>query len=127
MPEYLAQLNQDRFKDRNKKKKKKKSKTTQPDTEITDAEFMIIGFIAVISDAGDWIGLDLLLFHMIDLITSGILGFWCLMRLRQFPTARFGGTILIELIPGLGDLSPTWTIFIFSLYVKQKRLAQLTK
>ncbi|MBU1255928.1 hypothetical protein KKE74_02740 [Patescibacteria group bacterium] len=127
MSEYLAQLNQDRIKDKNKKKTKTKSGITQPDTKITDVEFMIIGFIAMSSDACDWIGLDLLLFHMIDLITSGILGLWCLMRLRQFPTTRFGGTLLIELIPGLGDLSPTWTIFIFSLYVKQKGLAQLTK
>jgi len=127
MPEYLAQLNQDRIKGKVKKKKKTKSRITQPDIEITDVEFMIIGFIAMTSDACDWIGLDLLFFRMIDLITSGILGLWCLMRLRQFPTARFGGTLLIELIPGLGDLSPTWTIFIFSLYVKQKGLAKLTK
>lgn len=130
MPNYLALLNQAR-----KIKKrivKKKPKAAQPTSEITDAEFIIIGAVAVINDLGDWVGLDLLLFRLVDLVTAGILGLWCLMRLHKFPSARFGGTFLIELIPGLGDLSPTWTIFIISIYAKQrgylpKALTKLTK
>lgn len=118
MPEHLAQLNQERANDR--KKIKVKNRPTEPVNEITSVEFILIGSIAVANDICDWIGLDLLLFRMIDLITAGILGLWCLIRLRKFPSVRFGATFLIELIPGLGDLSPTWTIFIISLYATQK-------
>lgn len=131
MPDYLAQLNQDRAKD-SKKTVKKKPKAAQPTSEISDVEFIIIGTIGAANDLCDWIGLDLLLFRMIDLVTAGILGLWCLMRLRQFPSTRFGGTFLIELIPGLGDISPTWTLFIISIYAEQKgylpkRLSKLSK
>jgi len=130
MPDYSAQLNQDRAKDQ--KRIKKKPKLVQPTNEITAAEFMFIGLVAVINDLCDYLGLDLLLFRSIDLVTAGILGLWCLIRLHKFPSARFGGTFLIELIPGLGDLSPTWTIFIVSIYAEQKgylpkTLGKLTK
>ena len=131
MPDHLAQLNQERAEDR-KKAVKLKQKPAQPASEITDAEFMFIGAVAVTNDLCDYLGLDLLLFRLIDLITAGILGLWCLIRLHRFPGARFGGTFLIELIPGLGDLSPTWTIFIVSIYAEQrgympKALGRLTK
>ena len=130
MPDYSAQLNQDRAK--GQKRIKKKPKSVQPTSEITEAEFMFIGAVAVINDLFDYLGLDLLLFRSIDLVTAGILGLWCLIRLHKFPSARFGGTFLIELIPGLGDLSPTWTIFIVSVYAEQKgylpkTLGKLTK
>lgn len=130
MPSYLALLNQAR-----KIKKrivKKKPKAAQPTSEITDAEFVMIGAVAVINDLCDLVGLDLLLFRLVDLVTAVILGLWCLIRLHKFPSARFGLTFLVELIPVLGDISPTWTIFIISIYVKQRGylpevLTKLTK
>ena len=130
MPNYSALLNQAR-----KIKKtavKKKPKATQPTSEITMAEFVIIGAVAIVNDLCDWVGLDLLLFRLVDLVTAGILGLWCVMRLHKFPSARFGLTFLVELIPGLGDISPTWTIFIISVYAEQKGyspkiLTKLTK
>jgi hypothetical protein len=130
MPDYTAQLNQERAK--NRRGVKTKLKQASPVSEITDAEFIIIGAIGATNDLCDWIGLDLLLFRSIDLVTAGILGLWCLMRLRRFPTTRFGGTFLTELIPGLGDISPTWTLFIISIYAEQKgylpkTLSKLTK
>ncbi len=81
---------------------------------------MFIGTVAVLNDLCDWLGLDLLLFRALDLITAGTLSLWCVIRLHQFPTARFGSSFLIELIPGLGDLSPTWTLFIISIYLEQR-------
>jgi len=120
MPDYSEQLNQARKK-YSAKTGKRKTKLAKPETDISGIEFLLIGSIAVASDACDYVGLDLLLFRAIDLTTSGILGLWCLMRLHEFPSARFGGTLLIELIPGLGDISPTWTIFIISVYLKQKK------
>lgn len=81
---------------------------------------MIIGAVGGANDLCDWVGLDLLLFRMLDLGTAGILGLWCAIRLHKFPSARFGGTFLVELIPGLGDISPTWTVFIISVYLEQK-------
>jgi hypothetical protein len=118
MPDYTAQFNQEKAK--NHQKEKTKQKPTSPVSEITDAEFMIIGSIAAANDLCDWIGLDLLFFRLIDLGTAGVLGLWCLMRLHKFPSVRFGGTFLTELIPGLGDISPTWTLFIISIYAEQK-------
>jgi len=116
MPDYSAQLNQARAKEQNKINQG----PATPASSISGAEFMFIGAIALINDLCDWFGLDLILFRAVDLVTAGALGLWCITRLRQFPTARFGGSFLIELIPGLGDLSPTWTFFILSVYIEQK-------
>lgn len=99
------------------KKRKKKS----PSADITDAEFMMIGSVAVLNDLADYVGLDLLFFRTVDLTTAFILGFWCYFRLKKFPAGKFSGTFLIELIPIVGDLSPTWTLFIISVYLKNKK------
>jgi len=88
--------------------------------KISSIEFMIVGTAASLNDLCDWIGLDLLFFRIIDLTTACLLGSWCFFRFRRFPAARFGGTFLIELTPVIGDLSPTWTLFIISLYAEQK-------
>ncbi len=132
MPDYTDEWAQENTRRITSKKTKAKSKPSDKVSEITDAEFMIIGAVGIANDLCDWVGLDLLLFRALDLGTAGILGLWCLIRLRKFPSARFGGTFLIELIPGLGDISPTWTIFIISLYAEQKgympeSLSKLTK
>lgn len=89
--------------------------------DITDAEFMMIGSVAFLNDLADYVGLDLLFFRMIDLTTASILGFWCYFRLKKFPVGKFSGTFLIELTPIVGDLSPTWTLFILSVYLKNKK------
>ena len=89
-------------------------------SKINIVEFMIVGTIALLNDLCDWIGLDLFLFRIVDLTTACLLGSWCLFRLHQFPMVKFGGTFLIELIPVIGDLSPTWTLFIIKLYIEQK-------
>ncbi len=81
----------------------------------------MIGSIALLNDLADYVGLDLLFFRMIDLATAFILGFWCYFRLKKFPTGKFGGTFLVELTPIIGDLSPTWTLFIISVYLKNKK------
>lgn len=118
MPDYSAEFNQDKAGDR--PKAKPKANPGNSASEISDVEFMLIGMVAITNDLCDWLGLDLILFRMLDLTTAGILGLWCLIRLHRFPSARFGTTFLVELIPGLGDLSPTWTIFIASVYAEQK-------
>ncbi len=135
MPDYterLAKLNQLR-KDTQKKAKGKikgklKEKSRQSISEITGAEWAIIGSIGVINDACDYFGLDLILFRALDLSTAGILGIWCFIRLHKFPSARFGGTFLIEMFPGIGDLSPTWTIFLISMYAEHNtQLGKIAK
>ncbi len=118
MPDFSAEFNQDKARDR--QKTKPKANPGNSASEISDVEFMLIGAVGVTNDICDWVGLDLILFRIVDLSTAGILGLWCLMRLHRFPSARFGTTFLVELIPGLGDLSPTWTIFIASVYAEQK-------
>ncbi len=135
MPDYSAQvakLNQLRKNAQKTAKKKIKSKlkekSGQSISEITGAEWAIVGSIAVVNDACDYVGLDLIFFRMLDLSTAGILGLWCLIRLHRFPSARFGATFLIEMIPGLGEISPTWTIFLISAYVEHNgHLPGITK
>ncbi len=125
MPEYLAQLNQDRFKDRRGEKKKKKSKITHPDTKITDAELFLVFILSVLKDALDWIllfagGIGLIFSRITNLVITGILWLWCLFRLHKFPTKRFIGSFFIEMIPFIGTFSPTWTIFIATIWAEQK-------
>ena len=136
MPDYTEQLNQVRAEEkkrvkaekkrirkeaRTKKSVKKLSKRlSDPTREISEVEFFFVLIIALANDACDFAGIDLFLFRAIDLITAGILGLWCIVRLHKFPTARFAGTFLMEIIPGLGEISPTWTIFIISVYLSQK-------
>lgn len=121
MPDYLGQLNQIRARaQKSAEKIKTKAAETDLASEISTPEFMVIGTIGAVNDLCDWFGLDLILFRLADLVTAGILGLWCLFRLHKFPSARFGSTFLIELIPGLGDISPTWTLFILSVYLEQR-------
>ena len=131
MPDYTDQWAKERAKTQNEKVRTEK-KPIQPTSEITGVEFILIGAIAIANDLCDWIGLDLILFRLVDLATAAVLGLWCLIRLHRFPSARFGGTFIIELIPILGDFSPTWTLFIISVYAEQKgympkSLSKLTK
>lgn len=88
---------------------------------ITDAEFAIVGSVALMNDLCDWIGLDLLFFRMIDVSTAFILGLWCFFRLYKFPAGKFSATFLVELTPIIGDISPTWTVFIASVYFRRKK------
>lgn len=121
MPDYTAPLNRARAKAKKPSPKKSPSKGTGgAASEITVAEFVLIGAIAVTNDILDWLGVDLLLFRAFDLLTFGALALWCAVRLKKFPTSRLGGSFFIEMIPGLGEVSPTWTIFIISIYLEQK-------
>src|SRR3989338_8336283 len=119
MPDYSEQLARARNKTKKAVQKKPGEKKSEPVSEISAIEFLLIGSVAITNDVLDYLGVDFFLFRLGDLITSMILGLWCLIRLHKFPSARFGGSFLIELIPILGDFSPTWTIFIISIYMKE--------
>jgi len=124
MPDYSAQLNQDRAKD-SKKTVKKKRKAAQPTSEITDGEFFLVLCLTILKDVLDWIllfagGIGLILSRITNLIITGILWLWCLVRLHKFPTKRFLGGFFIEMIPIVGTFSPTWTVFIVTIWAEQK-------
>lgn len=118
MNDYAEQLNQIRAKE--KKIKKTVKAKILPESQISGAEFAVIGSIALISDALDYFGIGLLSLRMLDICTTIILGLWCFIRLKKFPSARFAATFIIEMIPFLGDFSPTWTIFIIAIYAEQR-------
>jgi len=124
MVDYTEQLNQARTEEKESGKLKKMAKKAKskilPESQIGDAEFAIIGMIAAVSDGLDYLGVDLLLFRLLDLCTAAILGLWCLFRLKKFPGARFASSFLIELIPFVGDFTPTWTIFVATTYAEQR-------
>jgi len=123
MPDYSAQLNQAR---KNPKKTvKKKRKSAQPASEITDVEFFLVLCLAILKDVLDWVlllagGIGLILSRITNLVITGILWLWCLMRLHKFPTKRFVGGFVIEMIPLVGTFSPTWTVFIVTIWAEQK-------
>ncbi|MBL7154952.1 MAG: hypothetical protein ISS88_00390 [Candidatus Portnoybacteria bacterium] len=124
MPDYSEQFNQEKAKD-SKKKVKKKPKAAQPTSEITDAEFFLVLCLAILKDVLDWVllfagGIGLILSRITNLVITGILWLWCSFRLHKFPTKRFLGGFLIEMIPLVGTFSPTWTIFIVTIWAEQK-------
>lgn len=123
MSDYTEQLNQARAKDNQKDTSPEAPDETESETQISTFEFILIGILAVMNDLCDWIGLDLIFFRMIDLCTAAILGLWCWFRLKKFPGTRFGISFLVELIPFLGDISPTWTIFVITTYAEQRGIA----
>ncbi|MFH1671353.1 MAG: hypothetical protein ABH889_01075 [Candidatus Portnoybacteria bacterium] len=127
MPDFSEQLNQDRANDSNLKKKKKAEvkKLDSPASQIFDVEFFLVFGLAVLKDTLDWIllfagGIGLILSRITNLIITGILWLWCLFRLHRFPTKRFLASFLIEMIPIVGTFSPTWTIFIATIWAEQK-------
>lgn len=124
MSDYTEQLNQARAKDNQQKDISPEAPDeTESEKQISTFEFILIGILAVMNDLCDWIGLDLIFFRMIDLCTAAILGLWCWFRLKKFPGVRFGISFFVELIPFLGDISPTWTIFIITTYAEQRGIA----
>lgn len=120
MPNYAEQLAEVRAASRKESKTETETEPESTEKNISNLEFAIIGIIAVTNDLCDWFGLDLFFFRIIDLCTAIILGLWCWLRLNKFPSARFGISFIIELIPFLGDFSPTWTIFVITTYAEQR-------
>lgn len=91
---------------------------------LVSPEGVVMLFCSLLLDMIGWI---LLLFGLDDIGVTDFMGIlliggWALLR---FGTISFGGkakstgkrfiiTTIIELIPWLGSLSPTWTIFVIS-------------
>ncbi|MFH0906851.1 MAG: hypothetical protein V1829_01200 [bacterium] len=102
--------------------RKIETKQKRATPQINTVEFFIVLCLAILKDVSDWI-LTLATIILIgpiislisDIIITGILWFWCIFRLRKFPTKRFISSFLIEITPLLGTLVPTWTIFIISI------------
>ena len=125
MNDYTEELNQERGKDSKITVKKKKKEKENQISEISDIEFFLAFCLAILKDVLDWIllfagGIGLILSRITNLIITGILWLWCFIRLRKFPTKRFIGGFVIEMIPIIGTISPTWTVFIATIWLEQK-------
>lgn len=105
MADYTEQLNTERI--QNIKKTVKKKKEPNKASEITAAEFMLIGFIALIADLLGPFGFPCVL----------ILLLWCIMKFHKFPTKRFIGAGFAEVI-SFGFL-PGWSGFVLVTFLKQ--------
>ena len=88
------------------------------------------GLLAVIADFLDWlvIGSIPVLGDILDGIMFGIIGIWVIslmMRHYKLPTAiiisPIGG-LLIELIPFVGDLPPTWAGVVWLIYSQSYKI-----
>lgn len=130
---HLGQLNQARKNAPGDFDEQNINSPAAPNDEITGAEFFLIFCVGIINDAIDYLEILLgvasagillpllaVIIKVVDIATSMILGLWCVFRLKKFPSARFGISFIVELIPGLGDFSPTWSIFIATIYLEQK-------
>ena len=104
MPDYLTQLNQQRARNKPKKKPKKAIKTS---IEVSIVEFMIMGFIALVADLLGVFGFPLAL----------IIIFWYTIKFHKFPTGKFIGAGLAEII-SFGIL-PGWSGFIIMTIIEQ--------
>ena len=124
MPDYTDEFNQERAKNKSVIKKKKKKKSDQIN-RITGAEFFVVFCLAMFKDVLDWIlllsaGIGFIINRITNIVITGILWLWCVIRLHKFPTKKFVGSFFIEMIPVLGTFSPTWTIFILIIYAEQR-------
>jgi len=122
MTDHTKENNQDLAKNL---KVKGKKKTNQPISDITDVEFFLAFCLAILKDVLDWIllfagGIGLILSRITNLLITGILWLWCISRLHKFPTKRFIGGFVIEMIPVVGTIAPTWTIFIATIWGEEK-------
>ncbi len=85
--------------------------------------FVILLVLALFNDIGDWFGLSLASFRLLEL-TGAILFFYCYYKGYNKKTIKvewWFATILIELIPVVGDIITSWTIFIIYVYRKSHK------
>jgi hypothetical protein len=106
MADYSDQLNQNRAKSR-RPVKKIKSKSINPD-EITNAEWMTVGFIAALADLLGPFGFPCIL----------ILCFWSVFKFHKFPTNKIIVAGSAEVL-SFGFL-PGWTGYVVYLFLEQK-------
>lgn len=118
----LAELNQARQADKDESTKDEVQETSGSDSNITSAEFLLIGGLALIKDAVDVIItlsiIGVILQVLVNIPITLMLWLWCVSRLKRFPTVKFLGTAGLECIPFLGAL-PLWTGFVIALWLKQ--------
>lgn len=107
-------------KEKPEKKEKPKAAEVLAKEKVKTVEFVLLLGLALLNDLADYFGVDLILFRAVDIFTGLFLWLWAMIKLNKFPTKKFMGTWLIELLPFIGDLSPTWTIFVLSIYLQQK-------
>ncbi len=86
----------------------KTKQKAQPVREITSAEWLLISGVAIVAD----------LLGPFGLVLIPILLLWHVMRFHKFPTGKFIGAGIFEVL-SLGVL-PGWTGFIVMTYFEQK-------
>ena len=117
MPDYLAQLNQQRAQNKPKKQLKKAAKAP---IDVGIVELMIMSFIALVADFLGPFGFPLAL----------IIVFWYTIKFGKFPTWKFIGAGFFE-IASFGFL-PGWFGFMVIVIIEQtgyapKWMSKLTK
>jgi len=119
MPDYSAQLNQDKAKKRKIGKTRKKKKVT-PVSEVSDVEFFLLFCLAGLKDILDGMTLGTIGW-LINIIVIVTLGSWSLFRLHKFPTKRFIAGAVGDSIPLISTV-PFWTGFVLLIFLEQKGL-----
>jgi len=92
---------------------------------VPGAEFLIFFCIAVFFETFDYLLLLIpvigwALVRIIDFAPMIILGLWSIMRFRVFPGKGLTSGLMLEWIPIVGDLLPTWPIFVFLMYLENR-------
>lgn len=103
------------------------------------AEYALVLCLAAINDLADYLlvifnvtGIVLVIIRLIDILTGVALTLWAYFRgIERFqrgsnskPASRIWRMVLawiIELIPFLGELSPTWTLTVLIAYRKHRK------
>jgi len=123
--EYESELNQSRS------RINKKTKEYTPGTVINFAEFIIIIGAAITVDsidALDLTGFGAIFVRFIDIPTLGALWLWRVLKhqpgMKKDPTFQILLAFLVEISPF--GMIPSWTIFVFYVYLKDNKLAKKT-
>lgn len=144
-----AQLSQSRAQERVTTANRQDSPEDNPETgakneskKISTIGFVIVLLLAILADAFGWISIYLFAVpivgqviyfsaYMVKFILGGIIYIWAYLNGGKSPMKILGaelGSLVIELIPGLGDILPTFTALVIGVYLKnmlENKLANL--
>jgi len=108
MADYTEQLNQERENGQGAESPERDERPSRPVSEITAAEWLMVGAVAVLADILGPVGFILL----------PILLLWHTIRFQRFPFKKLLGSGAFEVI-SVG-LLPGWTGFIIWTFLEQK-------
>lgn len=146
--QHAARLSQDRARERVATVNQQNNPEDDPEIgakneskKISTISFVIMLLLALLADAFGWISIYLFVVpvvgqviyfsaYIFKFIFGGIIYIWAYLNGGKSPMKILGaelGSLTIELIPGLGDILPTFTALVIGVYLKNRLENKLPK